>query len=183
MKTRNRHCGISLVELIITVAIAALALTLGVPAFTGVQTTMQRAQASMELIASFSLARSEAARRGVSVTICPPTNQGDRCNTEQSPPWGAGWIVFTDLDENSVVDEGTDELIHTARFPQSAFSITTRSEIPGAVSEIAQGVHFRGSGFPNATGRYLYCDRSESRELALSYVGRLEQVSSGAGCL
>ncbi len=176
MKTRTRNRGITLVELMTTVSVAAVTLSLGVPAFTGVQASMLRTQASMEMIASFSLARSEAARRGVSVTVCPPNTDGTACSSDHSPNWASGWIVFTDPDEDRNIDSGTDEIVHTARLASGNISITSDSSI-------ASGVLFSGSGFPDATGSYTYCDADESRVLALSYIGRLEQVSSGTGCL
>jgi type IV fimbrial biogenesis protein FimT len=175
MKSRSRIRGISLVELMTTVGIAAIALTLGVPAFTGVHSGMQRTQASMELIASFRLARSEAARRGVSITICP-SGDGLACSTDPAPSWSAGWMVFTDLNENSRVDSATDTIVYTARFGQGSFSLTSDTAI-------AKGVLFSGSGFPKATGRYTYCDKTGALNLDLSYVGRIEQVATSTGCL
>jgi type IV fimbrial biogenesis protein FimT len=181
MITWSRHCGISLVELLTTVGIAAVTLTLGVPAFTGVQTSMQRTQASMELISSFSLARSEAARQGTSVTICPSTDGATcaaalECSADRSQDWGCGWIVFIDRDRDAVVDNGTDQIIHIARFARGTFRLTADN------ANIANSVLFPPSGFLAETGRYTYCDKSESREMDLSHVGRIELGATGTGC-
>jgi len=145
MKTLKKMHGVTLVELMITVSTAALALGFGVPAFSGVQASMQRGQAVSELVSSFTLARSEAARRGVSVSICASTD-GQTCTTGDLPNWRTGWIVFTDTDENHVADAGTDEIIHVTRFDQTAFSIVPPSTASATESR-PHGVTFRGTGY------------------------------------
>jgi type IV fimbrial biogenesis protein FimT len=164
----------SLVELLTAIAIVVIALTLGIPSFNGVATSLQRVQASAEIADSFTMARSEAARRGVTVRVCASADSIN-CSTDEEPSWAGGWIVFTDLDENSLVDAGTDEMIHGVRYGNPHFTLT-------ANRDIAQGVVFRGSGFPDHTGRFDYCDERESRVLELTYVGRVEIVSTGEGC-
>lgn len=174
MQTHKKHRGITLVELMATVSVAAITLGLGVPTFSNVTSNMQRSQASMELMTSFTLARSEAGRRGVTVTICP-SSDGATCSTDDLPNWNSGWIVFTDQDADRSIDSGTDTLIHTARFGNSSFSLTGSTPVKG-------GVALNGSGFPSATGTFNYCDKQESRTLALNFVGRIEHTGTGAGC-
>ncbi len=120
------------------------------------------------------LARSEAVRRGVTVTVCP-SSDGAACSADGSVDWSAGWIVFTDLDGDSVFDSGTDDRIQRVRFDRSDFSLT-------AQPPIARGVRFSATGLPDATGRYRYCDEKQSRELALSTLGRIDLVDTGPGC-
>ena len=166
--------GVTLIELMTTVSVAAVSLTLGVPSFNNVRANLNRTQTSTELMTSFSLARSEAGRRGVSVTVCP-SSDGATCSQVESPNWSSGWIVFTDQDEDSAIDTPTDELIYTARFDNAAFSLTAEPSIAG-------GVALRGSGFPGATGNFTYCDEWESRTLALSFIGRIDLIATGSGC-
>lgn len=85
----NTNTGFTLVELLITVAIAAIVLTLGVPSFQETIRTNRLATATNELIGSFSLARSEAIRRRAPITICASSDQA----TCSDAAWSEGWIV------------------------------------------------------------------------------------------
>ena len=169
-----RQSGISLVELLVALSILALTLTLGVPSFTGSRTSVQRNQAMLGLSGSLALARSEAARRAVSVRVCA-SDDGLACSGANPPIWDNGWIVFTDVDEDGNLDVGTDELIHTEQFGAPKFTLTPDNGL-------LAGVLFSDKGFPNATGDFTYCDTRESRVYNLGFVGRVEQVSTGAGC-
>ena len=174
MKTPKHSRGLTLVELMTTAGVAALTLTLGVPSFQKALTSVQRDHVTSELSATMLLARSEALRRGATVTVCP-SSDGVTCITNGSSDWGLGWMLFTDLDGDLVLDGGTDDRIQRVQFARAGFTLTSQSAI-------ARGVRFDATGLPSATGRYRYCDKEESRELALSYVGRIERVHTGPGC-
>ena len=166
--------GISLVELMVTISILALTLTLGIPSFTGSRGSMQRNQAMLDLSDAFTLARSEVARRGVSVRVCA-SGDGLACSNDDPPEWDNGWIVFTDVDEDGALDVGTDVMVHAAQYGAPAFTLTPDNGL-------LDGVLFSGKGFPDATGDFTYCDSKESRVYSLGFVGRVEFVSTGAGC-
>lgn len=174
MKTLRHIRGITLIELMTTVSTLAVTLTLGVPTFSSIQNGIQHGQAIAEMFSSFTLARSEAARRGVSVTVCASSN-GVACDAGNSPNWRNGWIVFTDGNENHSVDTGTDQIIQVTHFENAAFSLSSQSTI-------AAGVAFRGSGYPNAVGTFRYCDTKKSQDLLLNYIGRMETTDTGSGC-
>ena len=66
----NRKAGFTLIELIITVALAAIIVTIGIPSFrTAILNNSRTAQVN-EFVGVLNLARSEAAKRGLRVTIC-----------------------------------------------------------------------------------------------------------------
>ncbi|WP_236848895.1 GspH/FimT family pseudopilin [Candidatus Thiodictyon syntrophicum] len=180
MKTLRHLRGVSLIELMTTVSALAITLTLGVPTFTSLQATIQRGQASSELLSSFTMARSEAARRAVPVTVCASSDRLT-CDTSQTPNWRNGWIVFTDADMDKFVDSGTDNVIQTVHFDHTAFLLTPECISPGC--KIAQGVSFQNSGYPDEgdIGRFRYTDDREYQVLTLSYVGRIELTGSGSG--
>lgn len=100
--------GVSLIELMITLAIGAIILTVGVPAF---QTTVVNARVAAhtnDYISSLNLARSEAVKRGRRVLLCK-SSDGASCIT--SGGWEQGWIVFLDMDNNAAVDTGSGDVI------------------------------------------------------------------------
>ncbi|MGB5065269.1 MAG: GspH/FimT family pseudopilin, partial [Candidatus Competibacter sp.] len=70
----NRKSGFTLIELMITVALAAIVLTLGVPAFQETIRNNRLATTVNDFISSLNLTRSEAIKRGTRVTLCKSAN-------------------------------------------------------------------------------------------------------------
>jgi len=97
--------GLTLVELMITIAVASILLSLAVPSFTTSIRNNRMVTDINELHASLSLARSEAVKRDRNVTMCRSSN-GSSCTGN----WQDGWIVFVDNNFNGAVDAG-DEIL------------------------------------------------------------------------
>ena len=147
MKARRHIHGTTLIELMTTVSVVAATLTLGVPTFGNIQAAVYRGQATTELVTSFMLARSEAARRGSPVTVCASSG-GQTCVTGTSPNWHNGWIVFTDAHgRRRPCNNGTDEILHVAHFDRTGFDITPASAIAASDGR-PDGVTFEGNGYP-----------------------------------
>ena len=131
----NRQRGFTLIELIITMAIAAIVVTIGVPSFQAMMRNNRVAAHTNEFMSSLNLARSEAIKRGVQVALCPSSNQST-CATA----WGTnGWIVFVDTDNNGSLNggepllrvyqfDGNDTLVNTS-FPGTDISFTSRGRV------------------------------------------------------
>lgn len=91
----KNESGYSLIELLITMAVVAIALTMVVP---GVQQFMQNNRLTSQLnmlSSSLMLARSEAVKRNIRAVICPSTD-GATCVTTTGAGWETGWLVFLD---------------------------------------------------------------------------------------
>ncbi|SNS31996.1 type IV fimbrial biogenesis protein FimT [Noviherbaspirillum humi] len=89
--------GLTMVEMLITVAVVAILLGVAVPAFHALIARQRIAAATSDLHAAILLARSEAIKRGQRVDLAPVGKDGD---------WGAGWAVFIDVNRNGVADAG-----------------------------------------------------------------------------
>jgi type IV fimbrial biogenesis protein FimT len=102
--------GFTLIELMMTLAIAAILLTIAVPSFrTFTQNSKLTKQVNL-LAASVATARGEAAKRGVRVVICQssdPTAATPACDGTTGT-WSNGWVVFVDADNDLTVDAATD---------------------------------------------------------------------------
>src|SRR5687767_13538734 len=78
-----RSRGFTLVELIITVAILAVLMAVGVPSFRAFVQNQKVKSASFELMSALVLARSEAVKRNTDVKLEPDT----------AGAWAEGWAV------------------------------------------------------------------------------------------
>lgn len=85
MKNRKTNItGFTLIELMVTISIAAILLAVGVPSFQAIIENNRLATQSNELITAVNLARSEAIKRGVNISITPNTLDYEN-----------GWCVHT----------------------------------------------------------------------------------------
>lgn len=162
MNAPKRSRGLTLIELTSTLAAATLVLTLGVPAFRGLQSDIRGTSVRTALTASFALARSEAIRRGVPVSVCPSAD-GATCASGSASDWATGWIVSTPANADQ-------EVLDRVRFDQARFTL-------GVDDAIARGVTFQASGSPGANGLFSYRDEGTHWGLRLIPIGRLEPLA------
>ena len=164
-KRRKPQQGVNLIELVVAMSIAALSLTVGVPAFVDLRVSSDRSSALIELVAAAKLARSEAALRGQAVSVCASVN-GTTCSNSNN--WSTGWIVFRDPDRDLVVASSSADIIKVVRFDNPRFTLTAdRDTING-------GITFSLFGFATpASGNFSYSDSQTARTVQLTYIGRL----------
>lgn len=84
--------GVTLIELLVTISIAAILLTLGIPSFASFLRSSRVSGATNDLAAVLYLARSEAVKRGAAVTVCPDANSDSTCDA--STDWNDGLVVL-----------------------------------------------------------------------------------------
>jgi type IV fimbrial biogenesis protein FimT len=92
LRARCRACGFTLVELMVTIAIAAILLMIAVPSFTTMLENNRETSAANSLVNALTDARNNALRTGASVTICPTANPTD---TICAANWNTGWGVIS----------------------------------------------------------------------------------------
>jgi type IV fimbrial biogenesis protein FimT len=154
--------GFTLLELMVTLAVAAILFSVAIPAF---QRTIQRNRVityTNGFIAAVNYARSEAIRRASPVSICA-SSDGATC----TGTWSQGWIVFanTDGDSPAVVDGGGTEpvlKVQEALAPQYTMA-------PDPV--FANDVTYDQNGAANATGVLAVChagNLSRSRAIVVT---------------
>jgi len=97
----KKNSGFTLIELMITLAIVAILLTVGVPSLTTFMQGNRLIAASNELITDLHVARSEAIKLNKRVTICESIN-GTSCTNPGTGDWRKGWIVFVDANDDRV---------------------------------------------------------------------------------
>jgi type IV fimbrial biogenesis protein FimT len=113
--------GFTLAELLVTMAISAMLLTLAAPGFTRHRGEAAIRAASNETLAALQLARRVALARGQSVTVCPSAD-GIACGFP-----GGEWLLFTNAPGG--VDsrrEAADTLLQRWTLPRGVVVTGTR---------------------------------------------------------
>lgn len=82
--------GFTVLELMITVAVAGVVLSFGVPNFIGLIANNRAVTHTNDLVAALNVSRSEAVRSGATITLCSSTD-GVLCSA--SNDWSTGWII------------------------------------------------------------------------------------------
>ncbi|MCD2513580.1 GspH/FimT family pseudopilin [Comamonas endophytica] len=113
-----RHAaGLTLVEILVTLAIAALLMTLAVPSFKPVLERWRVKQSVGALTDTLRLARSEAIKRGGNVAIQKLANNTNGCTlAAAAADWGCGWQVFVDSDADGSFS-ANEELLQLVQIP------------------------------------------------------------------
>ncbi|MFZ4700809.1 MAG: GspH/FimT family pseudopilin, partial [Candidatus Methylumidiphilus sp.] len=85
--------GFTLIELLVTIAMIAIVTAIGVPAFKDTIRNNVLTAGMNDFIATLNFARSEAVKRGVTVTARKTSTSTP---DEWGSGWESGWEVFTD---------------------------------------------------------------------------------------
>ncbi|MDQ2068804.1 GspH/FimT family pseudopilin [Natronospira bacteriovora] len=100
--------GITLLELIITLAVVGILIGLATPSFRAMIQNNRITTQVNEFVTAVNMARSEAVRRGDPVTLCS-SEDGQSCTGQDD--WAIGWIV---LGQDT---DGNDEVLRVWRAP------------------------------------------------------------------
>lgn len=164
-----RQDGFTLVELMAVLSVAAILTTLGIPSFLSTMRDTGVSARTNELIAELSLARTEAVRRGSTVTVCP---SADGTSCAGSGGWEQGWISFVDADASGSLDSSdcaTPSDCVLRKSPALGGSLTLRA----SNTTLAARLSFDGIGMATASfGQLRLCD-----ERGIAY-GRIVDVAA-----
>jgi type IV fimbrial biogenesis protein FimT len=163
--------GFTLTELMVTVAIVGILAGLAAPSFRDMLNQNNATSLANELATTLNLARSEAIKRAVRVTVCKSadiTNASPTCSTTAS--WQDGWLIFTDKSTSGTFDSATDTPLKVAQPNSSRAVITAASTFANYISYLPSGLS-RGSGLPN--GSLSICVDGAQRSIVIHATGRV----------
>ena len=180
MDSGGSQSGFTLIELMVVIAIAALAITLSTP-LSNIYKRNRVTTQTHDFVAALKLARSEAITRGNPVSICvaDATDPTQCVAPDDSSPdpvynWENGWIVFSDPVNSCTIDDGVDVIINQHR--ALAQNFTLRHGNARCIQYNANGV------VPYGRGILTLCDPTKSkqlmREINLSISGRVQILDS-----
>lgn len=159
---RRQHRGFSLYELLMTLALAALLVSVGLPSFSSLLARSQQAVEINALFHAFHLARKQSIMRRKVVSLCP-SRDGATCLAGKD--WSPGWIMFENTDRDSPPHVDPGEIIVRAHDVADSVRIVANR----------QGFTSRAT-FKRATnGTFVICDtrnRAPAKGLIVSYTGR-----------
>jgi len=95
--------GVTLIELMMTISLVAITLAIAVPSYKNFTNANRLAGEVNALLGDMQFARGEAIKEGQTVVICSSAD-GATCSGKTT--WNIGWIVFSDVNNNGVVDTG-----------------------------------------------------------------------------
>lgn len=93
MQLAKIQAGVTLIELMVSIAILSIILFIGVPSFQGTLDSSRARTITNDLAGALQLARSEALKRKGDVVTCISNDDRDGCGASNSN-WGSGWLVL-----------------------------------------------------------------------------------------
>jgi type IV fimbrial biogenesis protein FimT len=163
--------GVTLPELVFTLAIAAGLLGWGVPAWHDLRLDAARSREVNQFVQAVHLARSEAIKRNGVVSLCP-SRDGEAC-APAGTPWHRGWIVFVNSDRDSPAARDPGEQLLQVHAPWAA----------GSVHANRTTLSFRPFGQMGVTASFTFCDERgprAARAVIISQTGRPRVSASDA---
>ena len=157
--------GFTLIELAVSLSVAAILFTVAVPSFTGLIRDVQISSATNDFFAAINLARAEAIPRGLRVDMIPVGDEGD---------WAEGWVVFVDGNRNRRPDGG-DVVIFRHDPAPKGMQITaklTDSTVQYLAYNSAGRTRTHENGNRTQFGTFTFELGSKVRKIKLNFIGR-----------
>ena len=158
--------GFTLIELMVTIAVASIAISIAVPAFTGlIESSKERAARDL-LVSSIYAAKQQAQSKSVNVYLCA-TDDGSTCTSS----WGSDWLVYEDNDGSTTLN--ADDII-VSKLTSKILEIQSTS---------AQ-ISFTPTGHAIAN-TFRVCsnaDQSIVYQIELSRMGRISYTTATGDC-
>lgn len=176
----SRH-GFTLIELLVATVVVAVTATLAPPSYRALIEQAELMQQIYAFDAALNLARSEAVKRGGTVTVCPSASPDPATAQCTGSQWEIGWIVFVDRNGNGSFD-ANDEILRASGPLVAGYTLRGSAATLCATSPCA--ITLDPEGVPSAAGVVMLCRDgalSPSRAILISTVGRISVAEDRDG--
>lgn len=157
--------GFTLVELMVTIAIAALLLSIGVPSFTAIYEATRSANEMQKINDLFAFARNQAVNYGVTVTVCP------YAVTPCGNDWTKGFSVY-------IENNGAKKVLKVIE----GFNSKDTISLTGPTDKT---VNFTPDGLVSTETSIIYCPSGESdgsKSIKISTSGLIKEGNDNQSC-
>lgn len=129
--------GFTLIELMATMAVAVILLTVAVPGFQELIAGNRMGSNSHRLLSAFNGARRAAVDFASTATICTSDDGQNCCDAEDDGAcdWAQGWIVFADRNGNGVPD--LEEIVSVTGALPSSLQIAGNDSSDNQITQVA----------------------------------------------
>ncbi|MBU0656368.1 MAG: GspH/FimT family pseudopilin [Gammaproteobacteria bacterium] len=161
----NKQQGMTLVELMVTLAVVAILASVAAPSLSSMMENNRLTAINNQLFSAIFYTRSEAIKRSFPVTMCAKAAD-NTCATAADAAAGAGfedgWIIFVDCNPDEVIDttnvcdfdgNGTaeaPETILSEDVPSGMSSLTVRPDTAG--STLGRAIRYLPNGNTSFSG-------------------------------
>lgn len=161
---RNR--GITAIEMMVTIIIVSVLAAIAFPSYQDLMQNYRARTLSTEFSSTLAYVRSEAIKRGQTVTICS-TGNNNFTTCGAAADWQNGWIVFVDPNSDGIIANNADRL----KIKEALGAGTTFNTAQSRVSFNSRG--FLASGASTFNLSAPNCTGNHGRQFNISNTGRI----------
>ncbi|WP_288132562.1 GspH/FimT family pseudopilin [Microbulbifer sp.] len=170
--------GLTLIELMVTIAVLAIVISIAVPSFNTMIANNRALSAGEQLITAINYARAESIKRGDRVTLCGTTD-GANCDGT----WADDWMVVTD---DAATDDAANPVVGTVLRqwpgPENGAAISEANSISFVRFTRKGTLGNSASGAITLTASASGCSSNSAREVTVGIAGVLSGKRTKEGC-
>jgi type IV fimbrial biogenesis protein FimT len=166
MNNIHRIQGFTLIETIVTLAVAVILIMFGVPSMRDFALNSRQSAQSNEFVTGIQLARSTAIKQQRNASICVSTTYNNTPPTcTGGTDWSDGWVVWVDQDSDGVLDATEVLRVGEPLDGSSTFTSTASSSF-----------RYAPTGLVNGQDTLTLCDNRSGetgRQITVNAAGRV----------
>ena len=173
----RRQRGMTLVEIMMVIGIIGITLTLGVPSMVSMVDDMRLSSSANDYLGFLNLARSEAGKRGLRITVCA-SSDFINCSAPASQNWAVGALAFMDTNSDGVVNN-SEAVVRVLDAMPPGVTVIAATATVGANNGFFRYI---ASGSADSVRSFVICKTGRAaRNVSVSLPGRAS-VATGATC-